>query len=91
MFTPCTSFSFARVFSKHYTQNSKFCTLLEKWGANEGIKKISGGPWSPLETPLLASANSERSGDFIEISLLSSISRKIESFDGCSEMKDEIS
>ena len=27
----------------------------EKWGANEGVKKISGGPWpswSPVETPL---------------------------------------
>ena len=24
----------------------------EKWGANEGAKKISGGPWPPVETPL---------------------------------------
>ena len=45
MFIPCTSFSFARIFSKQSLRNSKFCTFLEKWGANEGTKKIpfSGG------------------------------------------------
>ena len=32
MFIPCTSFSFASIFSKQYSRNSKFCTLLEQWG-----------------------------------------------------------
>ena len=39
MFIPCTSFSFASIFSKQYNRNSQFCTLLEKWGT----KKIPGG------------------------------------------------
>ena len=43
MFIPFTSFSFAGIFSKQYIRNSKFCTLLEKWGADEGAKKISEG------------------------------------------------
>ena len=30
---------------------SKFYTLLEKWGANEGAKKISGGDVAPLAPP----------------------------------------
>ena len=42
MFIPCTSFSFAGIFSKQYIRNSKFCTLLDKWGPAKGPRKFLG-------------------------------------------------
>ena len=47
MFIPCTSFSFLCIFSKQRIPNSKFCTLLENWGAKKESRIFLGAvaPW----------------------------------------------